>query len=150
MDRASLGQILRAAQQNKLTRICRNLSKFDSAIKFIRGRQNPRLFDTNGGKIGTHLFKFTGRSCKFNKAEQDENLTQICQILSPLGRLNLNRAEPLSEHFIAKFGLINIPRVIHTVPCANEQSLSRRRYQDIDPVECAADLRFCKNRDAAG
>ena len=77
--------------------------KFDSAVKFIRGRQNPRLFDTNGGKIGTHLFKFTGRSCKFNKAEQDENLTQICQILSPLGRLNLNRAEPLSEHFIAKF-----------------------------------------------
>ncbi|WP_314991242.1 hypothetical protein [uncultured Campylobacter sp.] len=26
--------------------------KFDSAVKFIRGRPNPRLFDTNGGKIG--------------------------------------------------------------------------------------------------
>ena len=43
--------------------------KFDSAVKFIRRRPNPRLFDANGG-IGTHMFKFTSRFCKFNKAER--------------------------------------------------------------------------------
>ena len=45
--------------------------KFDSAVKFILGRQNPRLFDTNGGKIGACLFyknKFASGYRKFNKA----------------------------------------------------------------------------------
>lgn len=32
-----------------------------------------------------------------------KNLTQICQIPPVLGRSNLNRAEPLLAHFIAKF-----------------------------------------------
>ena len=46
--------------------------KFDSAVKFIRGRPNPRLFDANGGKISACLFyknKFAS-GYKFNKAGQ--------------------------------------------------------------------------------
>nr|WP_314998937.1 hypothetical protein [uncultured Campylobacter sp.] len=59
--------------------------KFDSTVKFIRGRLNPRLFDTNDGKISACLFygnKFaSGAMANLTKPVGAKNLTQICQIL---------------------------------------------------------------------